>query len=321
MIRVRLTWLSASLVLCAGCQLWQPGAKDSQPERFPASGDEEANPRWNISSGWNLGRAKPKAPATPAPPAASDEEWWAVRCITLRGPNRFKYAQQYADGLKKVPGLDSKLVQIVQDDDGVNLYYGRYRQVYDPRAQTDRFEPDPLPALNLIRELSSGPENWPFRLATMEALPIAEPGDPRWDLSRAKGYWSLHVGVFYNSEGMRQRRKAAVEYCKLLRGQGEEAYYHHGPAQSSVYVSVYPEQAIRTVQRPDPLTGIPTVVNKIVDERMLAAQRRFPISLHNGHILYEVVRDPATGAVKDRIPTPSFPVKIPQADAGLRGLE
>ena len=44
-------------------------------------------------------------------PSADDEDVWAIRCLTLRGSNRFQLARSYTDALKKVapqtrPGPD-----------------------------------------------------------------------------------------------------------------------------------------------------------------------------------------------------------------------
>ncbi len=50
---------------------------------------------------------------------------------------------------------------------------------------------------------------------------------------------------------------------------------------------------------------------------MIDAQKRFPYSLHNGHKVYEIVRDQRTGDVKERNPTPSFPVIMPRAQRRL----
>ncbi len=99
----------------------------------------------------------------------------------------------------------------------------------------------------------------------------------------------------------------------MLRQQGEEAYYHHGPANSSVYVGTYPQDAVTEIRREEPLKGTVNTTFKIVDPRMLEAQKRFPTSTHNGFTMYEVIRDPVTGDVKQRVPAPSFPVIMPKA--------
>ncbi len=257
-------------------------------------------------------------PGTPRFTAGpTDEEVWAIRCITLTTPDRFQQAESYAEALKKVAGLKPALVQVLSDEDGTAVFYGRYRREYGPTGGGERFKPDHLRDMELIRSLRfAGAEVWPFMLASMDVLPTYRSSRPEWNLAAADGYWSLHVAVFYNTETMQSRRSAAEEYCALLRQQGEEAYYHHGPANSSVYVGTYPEEAVTNVRRENPLTGVVQNVLQIVDPRMLAAQARFPHGTENGHTVYEIIRG-ADGAVQERIPTPSFAVILPKAQRQL----
>ena len=249
-----------------------------------------------------------------------EEEIWAIRCITLQGPRRFEHAAAYADALKQVSGLKAKLVQVLSDEDGSSVFYGRYRRVYGAEAANQLYRPNHLRDLETIRALRlPEAEVWPFILATMDVLPTFRSEHPEWNLANADGYWALHVAVFYNMDTMRSRRSAAEEYCRLLRAEGEPAYFHHSAVNSSVYIDTYPEEAVVEIQRENPFSGRRQVTTKrkIVDPRMLEAQRRFPISLHNGHKLYEIIRDRATDKVRRRLSTPSFPVIIPQVQRQL----
>lgn len=249
-----------------------------------------------------------------SPLHAAEDEWWGIRCITLTTPDRFKQAEAYADALKRVKGLQAKLVQIVHDESETAVFYGKYRRVYGPDGPTDRYEPNHLPDLELIRTLrSEAADVWPFRLASMDLLPTHRPKHPEWDVKNADGYWSLHVAVFYNTQDFRSRRTAAEEYCALLRKQGEEAYYDHGPVNSSVYVGTFPPDAVTEFRQENPLSGVVETSRRMVDERMIAAQKRFPESLQNGHKVVEVLRAP-DGTVKERVPVPSFPVILPKAE-------
>lgn len=270
----------------------------------------------------------PAGTMTARPATANDEDIWAIRCLTLEGPNRFQLAGNYADALKKVAGLKPNLVQVLHESGQTAVYYGRYRRHYSAKTDTESFRPDHLRDLDLIRHLSMNIRDpavgsrtvWPFQLATMDTLPIGRGSHPEWLLSRAPGYYSLQVAVFYNTGEMRRRKYAAEEYCKLLREQGEEAYYDHGRVNSSVCIGAFPEEAIRTIPKQDPLTGIIQVTARIVDERMLALQRKHLFNLHNGSKFYEIIRDPRTGK-RIRDPHTSFAVEIPREgqEAGLSG--
>ncbi len=248
------------------------------------------------------------------PKKDKDEETWTIRCATATGPDQMQRAERLAAALKQVKGLKPELVQTFRTEEGTSVYYGKYRRVYGSPTEVEQYKPDAKRDLELIRKLRLQDRDvWPFILATMDVLPTYQPGKPEWDLGKVDGYWSLHVAVFYNTETMSGRRTAAEEYCKILREQGEEAYFHHGPSNSSVYIGAFPKSAVQEVRSEDPLSGQVSTTLRIVDPRLAKAKEKFPHSLHNGHEMYEVIRDPRTQAVQQRLPTPSFLVKTPRA--------
>ncbi len=249
-----------------------------------------------------------------------EEDVWAIRCITLHGPGRFKEAEGYAAALKRVGGLKPDLVQVLSNEEDTTVFYGRYQRVYEGDKAAEAFRPNHLHDMETIRSLRlESREVWPFILASMDVLPLYRSVHPEWDVANADGCWSLHVAVFYNTPTMRSRRAAAEEYCRILREQGEEAYFDHGPARSSVYIGAYPREAVAQVQRENALAGHVRSAVTIVDPRMVEAQKRFPTSSENGHDVYDIVRDPQTGEVKQRIPHASFAVVLPQAHRPAAG--
>ena len=252
------------------------------------------------------------------PPGPNEENVWTVRCAAVRGPRRYRQAKAQAEALRQVSGLKPSLVQVINADDESIIYYGFYRRDYNRVQDSTRFRPDPLPDLELIRSLSlvaEGRNVWPFIYATMEEYSLRVAQHPEWNLENANGYWSLHVAVFFNEGVITNRKYLAEEYCRELReDQRVEAYYHHGPVRSSVYVELFPKQAVRTVNRTHPLTGETTVVNQIVDERLLELQRQFPRSLQNARVMNEIFRDSQTGQINRRRPFKSLLVKIPRAE-------
>lgn len=242
---------------------------------------------------------------------------WAIRCAAFQGNDRHRRADQCKQALQSVPDLQPKSVQALNIDREAVVYYGQYRREYDSRTAQTRFKPDPMPAMDLIRSLSmtvDGRLAFPFIYATMEELPTSRPGIAGWDLAQADGYWSVQVAVFFNDGVITNRRYLAEEYCRELRSEGAQAYYHHGPVHSSVCVGLFPERAVQTVRQTDPLTGVLQVTNRIVDERLLELQRKFPYSLQNGRRINDIVRDPQTGEIQQRIPLASFVVQVPRAE-------
>jgi hypothetical protein len=252
-------------------------------------------------------------------PPAEDEDMWAIRCLTLQGSNRIQLAENYANSIKQVKALKSDLVRVIHEAEETSVFYGRYQRQYDAKTGEERYAPDPMRDLEFIRSLSMDIQDpatgrrtvWPFQLATMSTLPGGRGTHPEWLLDRAPGYYSLQIAVFYNTGDMRQRKFAAEEYCKLLREQGEEAYYFNGPVNSIVCVGAFPKEAIQTVQKADPLTGIIQVKSVMVDPRLLELQKKYPHNTHNGSVFYEITQDPKTGE-KIRDPHTSFAVEVPR---------
>lgn len=254
--------------------------------------------------------------ATGCDSGAREREFWGVRCITLRGPERFRLAKDFAESLRRVDGLDAGQVYVIQEEDAGHVYYGRYERAWDAWSGERKFTPDPTNDLDLIQSLSYDQVNRPFAGAALDPYPSEPIGNPEWDLAAAQGYWSLQVAAFYNTKNMQRRKYAAAEYCKVLRDQGVEAYYYHGKTVSSVCVGVFPKEALETVtQRTVGLDGRPTTasLNQIKDPRLAELKERFPHNLENGHRMYEIRVNPTSGE-KTRTPRPSVIVKLPGVD-------
>jgi len=254
-----------------------------------------------------------------APARADDDETdeWTILCISFKGPDRMQRAASAAESLKKVRGLRAANVSVQDADGAAVVYYGKYRKSAGLFSKEKKFRPDPTDDLTLIRDLSiqmpdSGQIVWPFRLAALVTLPPPV-RFPQWELSKAEGRYSLQVGVFYNTETFKRRRYAAEEYCKVLRDEGQEAWFHHGPESSSVCIGSFPQRAIENIREKDPFTGRVRFTNRITDERMLTLQKKYPHNVHNGAVFYEVQRDPASGR-EVKTPHYSFPVVIPGSE-------
>lgn len=252
------------------------------------------------------------------------EDVWAIRCASFSGENRVRTAEDCAEKLRQVDKLKAKLVQVFHERDQSIVFYGHYKKRVSDKSDKSDFKPDPSQDLAFIRSLSitpggrGNPPIWPFRLATIDTLPVPSSVPAEWQLENARGKYSLQVAVFYDTQEMHERRAAAEAYCRLLREQGEEAYIDHGPTNSIVCIGAFPESALRSFQQQDPLTGRVRVVRRIVDPKMLAAQKRHPYHLQNGAKMVEISRDKAGNKTRD--PHVSFPVEIPKRDPfGLNG--
>ncbi len=214
------------------------------------------------------------------------------------------------------------------------LYYGFYREINEhvDKAEASRVQADRKALAGLVDPGTGGQM---FRGVLVVALDEADPVAPaEWNLAgaRAKGYYSLQVGVYKDSP---QRKVYAVDAVREARQQGYEAYYFHGPTSSSVCIGVWPESAVKKPQvKPrspnDVLMVVPPSVSmpqdlvtpdgkpievlqertEILDASLLATMQKFPIMAVNGLENF-TSRDGRTGDVK-KIQYRSFLVVIPQ---------
>jgi len=135
---------------------------------------------------------------------------------------------------------------------------------------------------------------------------------PRFPKVWAFHAWNMAYNISVTTHTPEERWMWVQDGIKLLRDQGEEAYIHHGPVHSSVCIGAFPKAALRTFQQADAMTGRVQVVQRIVDPKMLAVQKRYPHNLHNGAKMYQVVRK--AGGQKGRELHLSFAVEVPKPD-------
>jgi hypothetical protein len=180
-----------------------------------------------------------KAPSMPGPTIPKDAQW-TILCATITGPNHAASARAARANLiaqTKMPDWYT-----VTSEGETTLYYGFYRSINDPkdakesaRAQNDR------KTIAALTDPSGGTRLFSAVLLTkLDAPDPASP--PEWDLTSAKGTYSLQVAVYKDSA---DRRAAAVEAVRSARAAGYEAYYFHGPSASSVCIGAWPETAVR----------------------------------------------------------------------------
>jgi hypothetical protein len=213
--------------------------------------------------------------------------------------------ESLADALKRTPSLKAENVRVEYDDQVTRLYYGTYCRRFDPESGEWHMPPELRRDMNYIRQLASGP-GYPFLHCRPVPQDRGPAGPPEWDLTQADGEYSLLVAVYSDIEG---RREAALEHVRLLREQGEEAYYYHDAGKSHVCVGAFPASALKETPRGVPRIDAPDFV---------AAKRKHPYFAYNGRYISNVERD-ASGQVISKTRQPSRLVRIPKAPGmGLR---
>ncbi len=220
-------------------------------------------------------------------------------CLELSGPNRLSHVEQFAETLRRTPGIRSSDVFVRDESDGyARLYYGTYYRRTDPKTGRRSMPPGLREDLDLIKQLGGPSGERYFLRALAVRLPTPDAGRPEWRLVNAPGVYSLQVAVFEPTDDFWEHKRAAADFCEFLREKGYEAYYHHSNALSEVTVGSFGPEAV--VTRADGLTAYGEEVLRLQQNELLK------YNLLNGGIRY--VRDGRGG----RAAVPSRLVEIPK---------
>ncbi len=236
---------------------------------------------------------KPSGPANPAPPS-SDIDQFTILLRSHGGPDHVQEAELFRKRLTVDEGW--KDVYVIHKDNHSELCWGTYPSIKDAG-----------PNLQKAREFTVRGERI-FEVAAVVVLPGKDVGPPEWNISNAKGFYTVLVAEFYDvPEAQYLGRKGfAVKYCEQLRKDGMEAYYMHGPSKSFVYVGSFPETAIRKVELQDEM-----VRPVVQDKNMLEIMRKIPLLAVNGNSQRLRTVDNATGKPRN-VDIGSYAVPIPK---------
>ncbi|MCP4248118.1 MAG: hypothetical protein GY778_13820 [bacterium] len=174
----------------------------------------------------------------------AQREPWTIQCLELAGAGAVENAGQIAQTLRETPGIDPGRVRVETTADGAGIYYGTYQRAIDAKTG-DRNIPNKLrDDLILLKELADPQGRRFFLHARIVPAPEPDAGKPEWNLRQAEGIYTLQVAVYYNTDQMRDRKKAAAEKTRQLRGKGLEAYFYHGVSRSMVTVGTFGVDAL-----------------------------------------------------------------------------
>ncbi len=221
-----------------------------------------------VRSSWDQFPSDPKPRLTQAPEAYMDPaggQGWAIQLIQLTGNDRHDKARAL---LEQIRGQTSLAELWIEDlDNTASIYHGRFESASDPAIR---------PAMSKIAAIQIGEEK-PFN--DCQLVPLIGDGhviaDP-FDLRQFIGYYSLQIG-FYDQSFEGDFRAAAEQAVRVLREDGAEAYYYHGPYRSIIAIGVFSyEQAFISAGTHD--TYAP---------RIRELQEQFPFNLGNGLTLIQ----------------------------------
>lgn len=170
---------------------------------------------------------------------------WTIQLIELEGPFAQRHVATWADQLAAMRNIRGKEVSFEGGADGRwRLYYGVYYRKTDERGVLT--VPDQLRRdFDMLRALRADDGSAPFAYALKVPRPQPCEEVPAWILSEVPARYSLQVAVFLPTDDFQDYRQAAVEYCRFLRDEGFEAYYHHASASSMVTVGSFDESALK----------------------------------------------------------------------------
>jgi len=212
-----------------------------------------------------------------------------------------------------------KNLALVSKQNITELYMGRYPSVKAAEKDLQRAQ---------TYKAAQWGEFYPFARARPMLVINEDIGPPEWNLLNAhpRYVYTVVVMTYHNEDSYVGRRQRAVDACRKLREQGEPAYFHHGPKNSSVCVGLFKINGIR-VRMVDAPGGGGKVEQRIPAPEVQAVIKRYPRIYENDtHVRVAVpstkqrtdvdtqgVRPPEGGfGSLDEFYAPSYPIDIPR---------
>jgi hypothetical protein len=254
---------------------------------------------------------------TPTDNAPLDSTWLvALLTISSDTPNAQEVAAIAANEARTRGGLPQ--VRVLERDGAWIVASAEFPRSAEGQARAE---------LARVRELRSG-DTQPFAAATLLApSKRGETGSmPQFDLTALSTslppdvLYTLQVGIYQVGDAtatpsdaeLRDIRKAAEEAVRVLRADGAEAFYWHGPTRSTVTVGLFGERDVQRLVR----EGGKEITVAQRSERLAAAQAAFPQNLVNGMAIRVRVQGADT---PDKAPSgraggfqPSFLIRLPE---------
>lgn len=207
---------------------------------------------------------------------------WSVVIESFRGD---KAEEESRDGLQKLrteTGLTDAYLE--QRGPAIVIAFGRYADGASKEAKAG------LERVRNTEVVISNVKTKPFANAFL-APPATIPGTiPEYDLRQAKklnGDWviyTLQIGAYTRrdkpptAEELAEFRKTAEQAVGMLRHEGEQAYYYHGPTGSMVTVGLFGKEDF------DPQTpGVESATLRVL-------RKRYPYNLYNGAGMHERIK-------------------------------
>jgi len=231
------------------------------------------------------------------------EDEYTVMLIMLNGPDHVQMADMYLQRTQQYTHWSG--LYVVNKDDSSVLYWGRYRS-----------REEAMKNLRAAKEyVAPATKQKIYQMAAIVPLPGKDVGPAEWNLKNATGEHTVLVAVFQDlpQQNYYGRKTRAVELCKKLREQGQQAYFFHETSRSGVTIGMFPANAMQTrrVERKHPQTGDTYFedLRVVVDPDMKKILEDNPEFLYCGNTEIRTVQDPTTGKMIQKT-TPSMPLSV-----------
>ncbi len=232
---------------------------------------------------------------------------YTILLYTINGPDHVRNSIKIKKQTIKKTGWRN--IYVNHKDSRTELRWGSYDTVTD--AAND---------LNTARAWKTDKGLRAFRGADVIPISGKPIGNPEWDISNARGSWTVLIALFIDSPENRVvgrlRKEQAAIYCKWLRKKGFEAYYQHRRARSRVTIGAFPEDAVIMRKNPIPnqedkdvLAYSSAVVNKTMAKIMNTKEPPLRHLIVNGRS--EVAWQTLPNGKRQRITTRTYPMRIP----------
>jgi len=224
---------------------------------------------------------------------------WAIALATFSGNDHRAVAEAATQHfVQQVPDLKGAIVRSTTS--GSVVLWGEFSGPRDPRAK---------PLIDRLKQITFGDAR-PFGRAMLTRLEqFSDEPLPPWDLRQVRRLhpqvriiYTLQVAAWSDlgsgSLSVDQIRRSAEDYCRQLRMQGVDAWFHHdGDLRTSIVtVGVFDHRAY-------------DAQSTLFAPEVEAMRRRFPNSLLNGA---ELLLKPDPARPDYTVPQPSRLVEVPR---------
>lgn len=220
---------------------------------------------WLGESGWKSTAASGSTNASAEGTAPATRSGWSIQVASFTGRRRYDQARQLAAQVRQSAGFGD--VWIEDQGNRTRVLVGRYRTPDDYAAAED---------LNLLR-MTQIDDQMPFAAAELVPLGGQSPDESAspYDLKQFVGMYSLQIGFYDDAVGP-EFRKAAERAVQLLREQGEQAYFYHGPHRSLICLGLFTDNDFTEVD------GV-----RVYGDHIKQLQQKHPHNLANGYTQIE----------------------------------